>query len=347
MEELLTVIRGTHFNAQRSNNEFVSALRQQIVWLPAGSQIDPFQWLNPIRPFAQMYYNSRMDRYLSREVDKCLECHKTNGLQNDSGGRKPITIFGLALDKYLEEQPVSKIAGDLDKTFNRFAISQMKGLILAGHGTTANTICFIYHLLLANPSSLQRVREEYDHVFGSDLDNTSSTIIQEPHLLNQLPYTLAVIKETLRLYPADSSPRRGSAEFSLMEDGRQYPTERTMVWAVLQAIHRDPRYWQQADSFIPERWLVPKDDFLYPVKGAWRAFEFGPRNCIGQELAILEMKVVLALTIRQFHITPSFREWERVHKKGPTALNGEMAYQTLNGTNRPRNGFPCRVAIRE
>lgn len=339
-------VRGTHFDAQRSNNDFVSALREQILWLPAGSQINPFQQLNPIRPFAHMYYNSRMDKYLSREIDNCLDSHKKVGLQNASGRRKPTTIFGLALDKNLEEQPVSGNASNLDRSFKKMVISQMKGLILAGHGTTANTICFIYYLLFTNPSSLQRVREEYDHVFGKDLDGTSSMIIQEPHLLNQLPYTLAVIKETLRLYPADSSPRRGDAEFSLVEDGRQYPTEGTMVWAVLQAIHRDPRYWPQADSFIPDRWLVPRDNFLYPVKGAWRAFEFGPRNCIGQELATLEMKLALALTIRQFDFTPSFREWERIHKKGPSAINGEMAYQTLHGTNRPRNGFPCRVAVR-
>ena len=287
-----------------------------------------------------------MDKYLSREIGNCLDSHKNNCLQNASGGNKPTTIFGLALDKYFEEQPVSETAGNLDKTFKKFAISQMKGLILAGHGTTANTICFIYYLLFANPSSLQRVREEYDHVFGKDLDGTSSRIIQEPHLLNQLPYTLAVIKETLRLYPADSSPRRGDAEFSLMENGRQYPTEVTMVWTLLQAIHRDPQYWPQADSFLPDRWLVPKDHLLYPVKGAWRAFELGPRNCIGQELAILEMKLALALTIRKFDFTPSFREWERIHRKGPNTLNGEIAYQTLDGTNRPRNGFPCRVAVR-
>ena len=53
--KVLMMVRGTHFNAQRSDNDFVSALRDQILWLPAGSQIDPFQQLNPIRPFAQMY----------------------------------------------------------------------------------------------------------------------------------------------------------------------------------------------------------------------------------------------------------------------------------------------------
>lgn len=184
-------------------------------------------------------------------------------------------------------------------------------------------------------------------MLGSDTNKTTSVIIGRPHILNQLPYTLAVIKESLRLFPADSSPRRGDIGFSLTEDDRQYPTEGCMVWTVHQALHRDPRYWPQPDTFIPERWLTRKDDPLHPVKGAWRPFEFGPRNCIGQELSVLEMKLALVMTIRRFDFSARFEEWEEMHRRsGPTTVNGDRAYSSLDGTSRPRNGFPCRITLR-
>lgn len=338
---------GARFNAQRSANVFVSALREQILWLPTGSQLNPLQRLNLIRPLAQMYYNRQMDRYLSREIDSCFASHKQIDTENMSSARKPNTIIGLALDKYLQQQPASENLDNMNATFKEFAISQMKGLILAGHGTTSNSLCFVYYLLSINPSSLQRIREEHDNVLGIEIDQTSSIITQRPHVLNELPYTLAVIKETLRLFPADSSPRKGEVGFSLIEGSQQYPTEGCMPWTVAQAMHRDPRYWPEADSFIPERWLTSKDDPLHPIKGAWRAFEFGPRNCIGQELAMMEMKLALAMTIRKYDFSARFEEWEQFNsKRGPKTINGESAYQALKGTNRPRDGFPCRVHVR-
>lgn len=314
-----------------------------ILWLPSGSDLNPFLRWNPLRPFAHWYYTRHMDRYLSREIDSCFAVNQEVN-ENSSSRQKPETIIGLALDKYLEGKTVSETLSNY-KAFKGFAISQMKGLILAGHGTTANTVCYIFHMLSSYPSALQHVREEHEKAFGTDLDQTSSVIIQNPHILNQLPYTVAVIKETLRLFPADASPRKGNIGFSLQEDGHQYPTQGCLVWSMPQAIHREPLYWPQPDNFLPERWLTSEDDPLHPVKGAWRAFEFGPRNCVGQGLSMLEMKLVLAMTIRKFDIRAAFQEWETKQNQSPQSVNGEKAYQVLDGTNRPRAGFPCRITM--
>ena len=336
------MLRGADFNAQRSENDFVSAIRNMILWLPSGSELNPLEQFNPLRPFAYWYYTRRMDRYLSTEVDSCYSSHK--GLNNNpsSPHQNSKTIIGLAIDKYLEGKQIVESTNNLDPVFKSFAISQMKGLILAGHGTTANTICYVYYMLSTHPSSLKLIREEHAAIFGA---NTASAIIEDPHLLNQLPYTLAVIKETLRLFPADASPRKGSTSFFLNDDisGLSYPTQNCMVWSMPQAIHREPLYWPQPDTFLPERWLTAPNDPLHPVKGAWRAFEFGPRNCVGQELSMLEMKIVLVMTLRRFDVRGVFEEWEGVAKKRPGNVNGEKGYQVLDGTNRPRGGFPCRV----
>lgn len=335
---------GTHFNAQRSEHEFVSAFRKQIRWLSFGAQFNPIQRYNPLRPLAHWYYNRRTNGYISRELDNRFAYHHRGGEAEGGKRHKSKTVIDLALDKYLEEQRVPQAMDSMDPTFKKFAISQMKVFILAGHDTTSSTLCYMYYLLSITPSALERIRAEHDEVLGTDLTQVQSMIIDNPHILNRLSYTLAVIKETLRLFPPASSIRQGDHGFSLTDGAQQYPTECCNVWSLHQLIQREPLYWPQPDTFLPERWLVSSDDPLYPVKGAYRPFEFGPRNCIGQELAMLEIKLVMAMTIREFNITTTFQEFEQVNGiKGPCTVNGEIAYQIMDGTNRPRDGFPCRI----
>ena len=309
--------------------------------------MNPFQRWNPFRPLYHWHYTRILDRYMGRELEHRLAAHQDASETGGAGGGRSKTVIDLALDKYLEdleEQPGSKATRSMDATFKKFAMSQMKVFILAGHDTTSSTLCHIYHLLSNHSPALKQVRAEHDHVFGSDLSQTEAAISENPHTLNQLPFTVAVIKEAMRLFPAASSTRNGEPGFSLVEDGREYPTDGCIVWSLHQAIHREPLYWPQPDTFIPERWLVSKGDPLYPVKGAWRPFEFGPRNCIGQELAMLEIKLVMVMTLREFDIKTSYEEWDRANgKPGPRTVGGERAYQVLDGTTRPADGFPCRV----
>ena len=101
-------------------------------------------------------------------------------------------------------------------------------------------------------------------------------------------------------------------------------------------------------SFKPERWLLKPSDPDYPIKGAWRGFEFGPRNCIGQELAVIEMKIVMALMMREFEIIPAYEEWDQMNNTRGIKLNpeGERAYQVLLATGTPANGMPARAKRR-
>jgi cytochrome P450 len=59
---------------------------------------------------------------------------------------------------------------------------------------------------------------------------------------------------------------------------------------------------------MPERFLVSEGDPLYPVRGSWRPFEQGPRNCLGQTLAMLYLRVTLAMTVRVFDIKDAYSE---------------------------------------
>lgn len=278
-----------------------------------------------------------MNRYLSYELERRVSLSK--GSQIGEKLKRKRSIIDLALDIYL-----GRSGGDMDATFKSVAMCQIKLFVFAGHDTTSSTLDYAFHLLSKNPSAVQHLRAEHRKVFG-DFNLTASMITENPHLLNQLPYTVAVIKETLRLFPPASSPREGEPGFFVTDEhGRQFPTEGCLVWSVHHAVQRNPTYWPQPDSFFPERWLVPKGDPLYPVDGAWRPFELGPRHCIGQQLAMTEMKIVLALTMREFDIRPAYEEWDLLNPKaGPKTVDGERAYQIVRGGGHPSDAFPCRV----
>lgn len=307
----------------------------QVKWLTFGADVNPFKRYNPVRPLVHWYNSRRMNNFIAPRIDsRFVELRSTGTKGNKS-------IMDLVSTEYL-----SKNAGatDLDSTFRDFAINQTKLFLFSGHDTTSSTVCYIFYILATYPDVLARVRAEHATVIGSETSKTASIIASSPILLNQLPYTVAVIKEVLRMFPAVSGTRAGEPDFNVTdESGRHFPTDGLLVWDNPQAVHRDPAYWPNPDDFIPERWLAAPDDPLHPSKGAWRPFSHGPRNCIGQELAMIEMKVIMVMTVRSFNIELAYTESDRAKGiKGVTTVYGERGYQIDRA--QPSDDLPCRVA---
>jgi cytochrome P450 len=80
--------------------------------------------------------------------------------------------------------------------------------MIGGHGTTTDTLCFIYILLSIHPEAMHRLREEHDRIFDPDVNITVAILRQTPQKTSELEYTTAVIKETLRLFPVGFSIRK-------------------------------------------------------------------------------------------------------------------------------------------
>ena len=311
----------------------------QIRWLTFGADVDPITRYNPIRPLVHWYNSWRMNNYVSREVDNRVAKLRDRGPQSPKSSR---SIIDLVLTTNLSEDAMKNTIV-MDKTFKDFTMSQIKLFLFSGHDTTSSTVCYLFYVLATHPTVLSRLRSEHTSILDPDISNTASLLTMEPYLLNKLPYTIAVIKETLRLYPPVSSIRAGESNFFVTDaEGRQFPTDGFLVWANPQPIHRDPSYWPRADDFLPERWLVAPGDPLHPIKGAWLPFEHGPRNCIGQELAMLEMKIILVMTVRRFEIALAYEELDRAKgTKGITHVHGERGYQIKRA--QPSEDLPCRV----
>ena len=336
------------FNSQKAHNTMTSALRSQIVWSTFGIDLNPLGFLNVLRPVVQWYNLRVMRLYLSHRFNL-----RYSNVQIEDIKEK------CTLDLALKHHHASELRSTgattavtppmVDAAFTELVTSQIKLFIFAGHDTTSATAVYVYHLLSKHPSVLALVQEEHNSVFGPDLVALPTIMASDPHTLNQLTVTLAVIKETLRLFPPGASVRIGQSDYLLSSPNINtlFPTERSLLWSDHYALHHNPRYWVRPEEFLPERWLVGEGDPLYPVKDAWRPFEKGPRNCIGQELAIAELKVILTLTVREFKIVDAYGEWDAqmgTGKREQDGVSGERAYQINRGGGHPSDFYPCRVA---
>ncbi|KAI4592631.1 hypothetical protein KJ359_010533 [Pestalotiopsis sp. 9143b] len=267
------------------------------------------------------------------------------------GGTWKKSVISLVLDEYLKD--VGNTEELSRKAFKKLVIPQLRLFLYAGHDTTSSTLLYCYYLLFKHPDILERVRNEHDAVFGSEfsVENVQLEITKGPTQLNKLQYTQAVIKEVLRLFPPGASIRDGRSDLILTdEDGKQFPTDGCHIWSLNLVMHHSPEIFASPEEFIPDRWLVEPHDPLCPKKGSWRAFEWGPRACIGQTLAQLELKVVLVMTLRMFDVKLAYTEWDEKHgNEGITTVDGNRVYQAEMGGagSHPVDGFPVRITLRK
>ncbi|KAF2675665.1 cytochrome P450 [Lentithecium fluviatile CBS 122367] len=329
------------FQSQSKYNDMVTALRNQLTWSTTGIEISFLIKINFLRPFVHRYNTWRMNRYLYPRV----KGRYSSILEQEGNPSK--SVIDLALKAYQAENPS---ADSIPVAFLEVAIAQIKLFIFAGHDTTSSSTIFTFDLLARHPEVLARLRAEHDTIFGPNPSEVGSRLTTAPQLLNQLPYTLAVIKEALRIYPVVAALRVGQPGFSLVtEDGQQFPTEDCIIVGDHYGVHHNPAVWPQAETFIPERWIVDEGDPLYPAKNAWRPFERGPRNCIGTELAMTEIKIILAMTVRSFDIVDAYEEFDAL-KNNPKGMNvnGQRTYMVRGaGAGHPSDGYPCKVALRQ
>ena len=314
----------------------------QIRWHQPNAEVNPLEYLNFVRWYIHWRNGRRMDNYIGKELDK-----RYNEYKADPTSTKTKAVIDLVIQAYVS-QDKDDLPEKLDHSFRRFATRQIRLFFFAGHDSTSSTICYILHLLSANPASLAELRAEHDRVFGPDLSDAATFLSSKPQLIKSLPYTQAVIKESLRLFPPAASTRGGKNYVSLTSDtGNPLPTADAIVLIVHTEMHRSPKYWPRPDDFIPERWIVSPEHELYPQRGAWRAFETGPRNCIAQDLVMVELSVLLVMVVREFDFKDCYEEFDRLRSGRPgQRYRGERAYQVENGAAHPVDGYPCRVSLR-
>jgi cytochrome P450 len=327
----------------------------QLRWAGFSASMNPWKVLNPIRPFMLWYNKRQIHNFLGAEIDNR---YAELGFQKGSGSLHSKSAISLALNEIAHSaQSDGRSAAKLESIQKASLVSQIMLFLMAGQDTTSSTITFCIHELYTHRSTLKCIRAEHSEVFGdaSSASQIANAIERYPERLNNLPYTSAVIKETLRLHPPASALRKGEPGVTLADnEGNIYPTEGCNIWVVHAAMHRDSRYFVDPDLFIPERWLAEPGDRLCPAKGAWRPFETGTRNCLGQALATLTIKICLLMVARNYDITEAYDEGETKDTSRNRAKAEQSGIKGRHFGNPypvydiglaavPNRGYPCRI----
>ncbi|KAJ5506599.1 Cytochrome P450 E-class group I [Penicillium expansum] len=177
---------------------------------------------------------------------------------------------------------------------------------VAGSDTTSTALTVIIWHLLANPKTMEKLTAEICENF----DSTDSIKYQA---LQGLPYLHAVIEEGLRICPPNPGliPRvvvdRTPGHLAI--DGRIFPPG-TEIGVCNLSLHHNPLYFDQPDAFLPERWL--QDSKIKCDKGAFSPFSYGPRSCLGRNMAYMEMSLTLALLVYRLKLSFANHDKERL-----------------------------------
>jgi cytochrome P450 len=210
-----------------------------------------------------------------------------------------------------------------DEDGSRMTTQQLRDealtLFLAGHETTASTLSWTWSLLAQNP----RVEQKFHTELETILNGRTPTLDDLP----QLTYTNHIISESLRLYPPAWAMARLATEDHTLAG---YPVPKgTGIAAVTWIVHRDPRWYDNPDEFLPERWDT---DLLKNIpRFAYFPFGYGPRQCIGNSFALMEAALVLATLAQHFRFT---------------LVPGHEVTPLASLTLRPRHGLHVEVHSR-
>jgi cytochrome P450 len=281
-------------------------------------------------------------KVLSRKLDRILkelvkEQYSARKMTQNTQSRSVLSLSLQDID-------------DLDEHSLAETVDQLKSFLFAGHDTTSTLLQWAFYELSRTPRAMEAIRKELDEIFGPDSNpRTVRKLLIErgDELIPKLAYTSAVIKETLRLYPPAATARRTSAGAGCnvkFPSGEIVCLDGPVLYLNSRLVHRDPAvYGETRNSFVPERWLgdtdtsmetngivvdeklSSKDDKKVPAS-AWRPFERGPRNCIGQELANIEARVILASTLRRYAFTKSGLGATKLDGQGMPTLGKDGQY---------------------
>jgi cytochrome P450 len=227
-------------------------------------------WLPTPRKIRATFATAKLNRIIYRFIEERRQSANENGdllsmllaARDDDGSRMT--------DRQLRDEAIT--------------------IFLAGHETTANALSWTWMLLAQNPTVEAKLHAELDSV----LRGHAPSLDDVPNL----PYTGHVITESMRLFP----PAWGMARIAIEDtEIAGYPIPKGCGVSLAQwVVHRDPRWFDAPMEFRPERW---EGDLLKRLpRFAYFPFGGGPRQCIGNNFAVMEAVLLLATIAQKFRI---------------------------------------------
>ncbi|XP_030079681.1 cytochrome P450 4d1-like [Drosophila hydei] len=202
----------------------------------------------------------------------------------DVGAKRKMAFLDILLQSKIDDKPLTNM--DIREEVDTF--------MYEGHDTLASAITFFFYNIALYPECQRKCVEEIVSVLGNDRETPVTY-----DLLNKLHYVDLCIKETLRMYP--SVPLLGRKVLQECEINGKIIPAGTNIGICPLFLGRREDLFSEPNTFKPERFdVVTSAEKLNPY--AYIPFSAGPRNCIGQKFAILEIKAIAANVLRHYEI---------------------------------------------
>lgn len=385
-------------NCQKKPHKIARLFRQRLLLIKPGGSIFPWEHFSLTRPFKLWWNYRQLDQAINDELD--AKILRRADEMSENGRTKKKSSIDLALSAFEKEQAMGNATGEkihriespsqLPASLRKDLNQSIKTFIFAGHDTSSSVISWIFYMLHRYPKAHAKVCAELDTIFGENA-NIAEKIRADPYSLNKLEYLTAVVKETMRIFPPASTLRWVSPDSSDQQTSIFNPrTGQTLplmiqgnaIWPLTHVIGRNSRFFPEPTKFVPERFLqsqtpYPDAELFTPAgKDAFRPFEKGSRNCIGQELAMVEIKITIAACVRDLDFVAEYpgeepdpqppipesaaaeiaedteygraiRESIKTGKPVTRRYEGHRVYQILKGSAKPAGGLPGRIYVRK
>ncbi|KAK6918042.1 Cytochrome P450 [Dillenia turbinata] len=283
-------------------------------------------------------------------INDCLD----GLIKNAKETRQETDVEKLQQRDYLNLKDASLLRFFVDMRGTDVDDSQLRDdlmtMLIAGHETTAAVLTWSVFLLAQNPSKMRKAQEEVDSALGEGKMTFEC--------LKNLGYIRLIIVEALRLFPQPPLLIRRALKSDVLpggyngdKAGYEIPTG-TDIFVSVYNLHRSPYFWDCPNEFEPERFLVQRHNegiegwagfdpsrspgALYPNEiisdFAFLPFGGGPRKCVGDQFALMESTVALAMLLHKFD----------VELKGPP----ESVELVTGATIHTKSGLWCRLRKR-
>jgi cytochrome P450 len=282
---------------ERKDDSLYDTYRALLLTLSKWVRLPPFaNWLPTRENFQFRTHSRRLDSTIENIVKERLKKEIESEKQPGDPKGQQRTSKDLLSQLLLKDEDGYRLPF-------KYIHGNVRMFLFAGHDTTAATMSYALWELAKSTKIQQRLRQEVDELFESLPDGENPSCMQ----LMQLRYLDAVLKETLRLHAPAGVARTAIEDITLTKGDETYLIPKsTSVFMFPLYTQTSEEYWKDSKEFVPDRFfdLDPATVSSNRLKGklAYLPFSIGPRNCLGQPLANVELKSILAHVVRRYMV---------------------------------------------